>query len=60
MLNANQLAEFEKNGFVKGGIVLNDEEVERLREELDLVMEGKSVNKPAESKHARGKQRFPS
>lgn len=46
MLNANQLAEFEKSGFVKGGIVLNDEEVERLREELDLVMEGKSVNKP--------------
>jgi phytanoyl-CoA hydroxylase len=46
MLNAEQLKEFEINGFLKGDIVLGDEEVERLREELDLVMEGKSVKKP--------------
>ncbi|MGO4184444.1 phytanoyl-CoA dioxygenase [Paenibacillus sp. FSL A5-0031] len=46
MLNAAQLAEFEKNGFLKGDVVLNDAEVERLREELDLVMEGKAVKKP--------------
>lgn len=46
MLNAAQLAEFEKNGFLKGDVVLNVAEVERLREELDLVMEGKAVKKP--------------
>ncbi|CAI6052368.1 phytanoyl-CoA dioxygenase family protein [Cohnella sp. JJ-181] len=46
MLNAGRLAEFEKNGFLKGDVVLSDAEVERLREELDLVMEGKSVKRP--------------
>ncbi|WP_054024869.1 phytanoyl-CoA dioxygenase family protein [Bacillus sp. FJAT-28004] len=46
MLNAAQLSEFEKNGFLKGNVILNDAEVERLREELDLVMEGKAVKKP--------------
>jgi len=46
MLTQAQLAAFEKDGFLKGNIVLNDDEVEALREELDLVMEGKSVKKP--------------
>ncbi|MCU6793036.1 MULTISPECIES: phytanoyl-CoA dioxygenase family protein [Paenibacillus] len=46
MLNAAQIEEFERNGFLKGGVVLDDSEVERLREELDLVMEGKSVKQP--------------
>jgi Protein involved in biosynthesis of mitomycin antibiotics/polyketide fumonisin len=46
MLNDSQLAEFERNGFLKGGVVLNDDEVEALREELELVMSGKSVKKP--------------
>ncbi|WP_256758903.1 phytanoyl-CoA dioxygenase family protein [Cohnella sp. WQ 127256] len=46
MLNESQLAEFEKNGFLKGGVVLSEEEVEALRNELDNVMEGKSVTKP--------------
>jgi ectoine hydroxylase-related dioxygenase (phytanoyl-CoA dioxygenase family) len=46
MLNESQLAEFERNGFLKGSVVLSDDEVEALREELNDVMEGKSVKKP--------------
>ncbi|MCQ6559468.1 phytanoyl-CoA dioxygenase family protein [Paenibacillus mendelii] len=46
MLTQAQLSEFEKNGFLKGSVVLNDDEVEQLREELALVMEGKTVKKP--------------
>jgi ectoine hydroxylase-related dioxygenase (phytanoyl-CoA dioxygenase family) len=46
MLTAAQLEQFEQNGFLKGDVVLNDSEVEKLREELDLVMEGKSVKEP--------------
>jgi phytanoyl-CoA hydroxylase len=46
MLTQAQLDEFERNGFLKGDVVLSDEEVEILRAELDLVMEGKSVKKP--------------
>lgn len=46
MLTAAQIEEFHQNGFLKGSVVLNDEEVEALRAELDLVMEGKSVKKP--------------
>lgn len=46
MLNAQQVAQFERDGFLKGNIVLDDEQVERLREELDLVIAGKSVKKP--------------
>ncbi|HZG76007.1 MAG TPA: phytanoyl-CoA dioxygenase family protein [Paenibacillus sp.] len=46
MLTNEQLEAFEKDGFLKGGVVLNDDELESLRSELDLVMEGKSVRKP--------------
>ncbi|WP_127584175.1 phytanoyl-CoA dioxygenase family protein [Paenibacillus koleovorans] len=46
MLTGLQVKEFETNGFLKGDVVLSEEEVERLREELDLVLEGKSVKKP--------------
>lgn len=46
MLNHAQLEEFNKNGFLKGGIILDDGEVEKLRSELDLVLEGKSVKQP--------------
>ncbi|MFD2610954.1 phytanoyl-CoA dioxygenase family protein [Paenibacillus gansuensis] len=46
MLSPEKAAEFKKNGFVKGEVVLSEEEVEKLREELDAVMEGKSVKKP--------------
>lgn len=46
MLTQEQIREFDENGFIKGDIVLSDEEVDKLREELDLVMNGKSVKKP--------------
>jgi phytanoyl-CoA hydroxylase len=46
MLTQEQIREFDEVGFLKGDVVLSDEEVERLREELDLVMEGKTVKKP--------------
>ncbi|NIK69335.1 phytanoyl-CoA dioxygenase family protein [Paenibacillus sp. BK720] len=46
MLSQAQIAEFENNGFLKGGVVLNDDQVEELREELDKVMNGETVNKP--------------
>ncbi|MCY9697453.1 phytanoyl-CoA dioxygenase family protein [Paenibacillus alginolyticus] len=46
MLTAEQIKQFDQDGFIKGGVVLSDEEVERLREELDNVMEGKSVKQP--------------
>ncbi|GLX69744.1 phytanoyl-CoA dioxygenase family protein [Paenibacillus glycanilyticus] len=46
MLSQAQIAEFENNGFLKGGVVLSEAEVEELREELDKVMNGESVNKP--------------
>ncbi|HZG88185.1 phytanoyl-CoA dioxygenase family protein [Paenibacillus sp.] len=46
MLTEAQIQQFNANGFLKGGVVLNDDEVELLRAELDLVMEGKSVRRP--------------
>ncbi|WP_435168805.1 phytanoyl-CoA dioxygenase family protein [Paenibacillus glycanilyticus] len=46
MLSQAQIAEFENNGFLKGGVVLSDDQVEELREELDKVMNGETVNKP--------------
>lgn len=46
MLHASQIEEFERNGFLKGEVMLDDSEVEQLRAELDLVMEGKSVKQP--------------
>lgn len=46
MLTQEQIAQFERDGFLKGSVVLSDDEVERLREELAMVMEGKSVKKP--------------
>ncbi|GGH75905.1 ectoine hydroxylase-related dioxygenase (phytanoyl-CoA dioxygenase family) [Pullulanibacillus pueri] len=46
MLTEKQIEQFDENGFIKGGRVMSDEQVDRLREELDLVMSGKSVKKP--------------
>jgi len=46
MLTEAQIHEFNENGFLKGGVVLSDDEVELLRAELDLVMDGKSVRRP--------------
>lgn len=43
MLSQEQIKQFDELGFLKGDVVLSDEEVEQLREELENVMEGKSV-----------------
>jgi len=58
LLSAQQLKEFEENGFVKGDVILNDEEVEFLREQLDLVMEGKSVKKPVLNRDMKDNSEF--
>lgn len=54
MLSKEQIAQFDRDGFLKGEVVLSDAEVERLREELDLVMEGKSVKKPVLNRNLLG------
>lgn len=46
VLTREQIAQFDVDGFIKGDVVLSEEEVERLREELDLVMNGETVKKP--------------
>ncbi|RAP76982.1 phytanoyl-CoA dioxygenase family protein [Paenibacillus montanisoli] len=46
MLTQSQIEEFDRNGFLKGDIVLGEEEVKALRRELDDVMEGRTVKKP--------------
>ncbi|WP_169087544.1 phytanoyl-CoA dioxygenase family protein [Paenibacillus sp. PL91] len=46
MLTKAQVNQFEQDGFLKGDVILSDEEVEVLRRELQDVMEGKTVNKP--------------
>ncbi|MDF2724775.1 MAG: Phytanoyl-CoA dioxygenase [Paenibacillus sp.] len=51
MLSAAQVEEFNRNGFLKGEVVLNDDEVEQLREELDHVMEGRSVKRPIRNRN---------
>ncbi|MEF3308470.1 phytanoyl-CoA dioxygenase family protein [Paenibacillus sp. GYB004] len=55
MLTEAQLAEFETNGYLKGAVILSDDEVERLREELDLVIEGKTVRRPVLNHNMLGK-----
>jgi len=46
MLTKEQVEQFERDGYIKGDVVLSDDEVEVLRAELDLVMSGQSVKKP--------------
>jgi ectoine hydroxylase-related dioxygenase (phytanoyl-CoA dioxygenase family) len=46
MLTQAQIEQFDRDGFLKGDVILSDAEVETLREELSLVMEGKSVKRP--------------
>ncbi|MBP1966565.1 phytanoyl-CoA dioxygenase family protein [Paenibacillus aceris] len=46
MLSQELIKQFDELGFLKGDVVLSDDEVETLREELENVMEGKSVKKP--------------
>ncbi len=49
-----QIQEFDEKGYIKGDVVLSEEEVEVLREELDLVMNGKSVKKPVLNRNLLG------
>jgi ectoine hydroxylase-related dioxygenase (phytanoyl-CoA dioxygenase family) len=46
MLSDAQVAFFRENGFVKGGRVLSDAQVEDLRAALDAVMAGQAAAKP--------------
>jgi len=46
MLTQEQIEQFHRDGFIKGSVVLSDEEVETLRRELDLVLENKTVKRP--------------
>ncbi len=46
MLTPEQIREFDEQGFVKGPVVLDQGQVEKLRSELDAVMEGRSVRPP--------------
>jgi phytanoyl-CoA hydroxylase len=42
MLTEKQITDFKANGFVNGGIVLSDDEVDVLRAEIDRVIENKN------------------
>lgn len=46
MLSDKQIKEFDERGFLRGERVLSDEQVQKLRDELEQVMEGKSDKKP--------------
>jgi phytanoyl-CoA hydroxylase len=49
MLTAQQIADFKANGFVNGGKILSDDEVDVLRSEIDRVIENqdkKDVTQP--------------
>ncbi|MBD2844202.1 phytanoyl-CoA dioxygenase family protein [Paenibacillus sp. IB182496] len=51
MLTNEQIRQFDRDGYLKGSVVLSDEEVEALREELQLVMTGQSVRRPVLSRN---------
>lgn len=53
MLSEGQIKEFDTNGFLKGGLVLGEDEVETLREELEKVMDGRSVKRPVLNRNMR-------
>ncbi|TVY11021.1 phytanoyl-CoA dioxygenase family protein [Paenibacillus cremeus] len=55
MLTEAQVKQFDEQGFIKGGIVLSEEEVEKLREELDQVMAGETLRKPVLNRNMREK-----
>lgn len=58
MLTVEQVEAFERDGFVKGDVVLNDEEVELLRRELDLVLEGGTIKKPVLNRNLADKSEY--
>ena len=46
MLNAQQIEEFATQGFLKGEVILSNEEVDRLNHELDRVLAHQSEQEP--------------
>jgi phytanoyl-CoA hydroxylase len=54
ILNQAQLDEFHLKGFINGGRVLDDATVEKLREEMQTVMEGRSKNAPVLNRNMLG------
>src|SRR5688500_19282438 len=54
MLDATQVSEFDRNGYLNGGRVLDDADVDELRDELDRVIaRGKSGFAPDEPQPVR-------
>jgi len=56
MLTAAQVDDFRQKGFLAGAVVLSDEEIERLRSELDLVIQGETTKKPVLHHNMLGEQ----
>ncbi|MCZ7646429.1 MAG: phytanoyl-CoA dioxygenase family protein [Planctomycetota bacterium] len=54
LLTPAQLDQFHLRGFAKGARVLDDHQIEKLREEMQLVMEGKSKEKPVLNRNLLG------
>ena len=57
VLAEEQVREFDERGFLKGPVVLDDDQVEVLRAVLDAAMEGRSVRPPVLSRNLRGGDR---
>lgn len=51
LLTEKQIETFHIEGYVKAGKVLEDAEIDRLNEELHLVLEGKKAHKPVVSRN---------
>ena len=61
MLSAEQVAQFHQNGFLNGGHVIGDEEVDALRAELERVIENQDTleRKPVRIANLSGKAEAP-
>jgi phytanoyl-CoA hydroxylase len=59
MLSEKKVAEFKTKGFVKGGRVLSDDQVEELRDQLQYVIDGKLDRKPVRIVNLSGKTESP-
>lgn len=61
MLTAEQIAQFHENGFLNGGHVIGDEEVDVLRAELERVIENQDMleRKPVRIANLSGKAEAP-
>jgi phytanoyl-CoA hydroxylase len=46
MLTEDQVKQFDWDGFLVGSVILDDREIEKLRDEIELVLAGKSASKP--------------